>query len=90
MADSSFFIYIEKWFLKRLKQVSSTTTIHREREINKKERRRGEGGKRSMQTRHEVRRLERVAESGFAIRRDVYSAYLASLECEFNKVNKSF
>jgi len=42
-----------------------------------------------MQTHREVR-LERVAESGFAIRRDVYCAYLASLECEFNKVNKSF
>lgn len=40
MTNSSFFIYIEKWFLKRLKQVSSRTTIHREtpREINKKER----------------------------------------------------
>lgn len=68
--------------------MSSTTTIHREtpREINKKERGavrkegRREGGerwKRSMQTHREVRRLERVTESGFAIRRDVYSAYLA-------------
>jgi len=55
------------------------------KEMNKKR-----GEKQSIQTRREVRRLERVAESGFAIRRDIYSAYLASLECEFNKVNKSF
>lgn len=63
--------------------MSSTTTIHREtpREINKKER--GEKKKYANASR-------RVAESGFAIRLDVYSAYLASLECEFNKVNKSF
>jgi len=60
----------------------------RDAKRNKKERERGRG-ERSMQTHREVR-LERVAESGFAIRRDVYSAYLASLECEFNKVNKSF
>jgi len=53
------------------------------KEMNKKR-----GEKRSIQTRREVRRLERVAESGF--RRDIYSAYLAALECEFNKVNKSF